>query len=115
MRQRKLPVYMENHFKEALKNGAVLEIECIAPITHVSNNLRGEWLFLARETLNGQVVRSALCSRRNTEPRVIKTAQGVASMAANLGATVASIPFVEGKAVVCEVSFPESPAEDTDG
>ncbi len=114
MRQRKLPVYMESHFKDALKNGAVLEIECISAITHSSNNLRGEWLFFAREVLNGRVVRSALCSYRKTDPRVIKTAQGVASLAANLGATVASIPFVEGKVVVCEVSFPEASAEDGD-
>jgi hypothetical protein len=111
MRKRNLPVYMENYFREALENGAVLEIECIAPISHVSNNVRGEWLFFVRETLNGQVVRSALCSRRKTEPRVIKTAQGVASLAANLGATVVSIPYVEGKVVVCEVEFPEAEAK----
>lgn len=115
MRKRKPPVYMENGFKEALENGGVLEIECIAPVNHTSTEVNGEWWIFVRETLGGQVVRSALCSRRKTEPRLIKTSRGVVSVAAKLGATVVSIPLVEGKIGVCEVEFPETSAEDTDG
>jgi len=108
MRKRKPPVYMERGFKEALRNGGILEIECVAPVSHVSADVGGEWWFFVRETLNGQVVRSALCSRRKTEPRTLKTSRGVVSLAANLGATVVSIPLVEGKIGVCELDFPET-------
>ncbi len=114
MRRRNLPVYMEYELKEALEDGGVLEIECITAANRTSEEVRGEWSIFVRETVGGQVVRSVLCSRRNTGPRVFRTARGVVGLAAKLGATVISVPLLEGEIGVCEVSFPETSAGDAD-
>ncbi len=112
MRRRNLPVYMEYEFKEALENGGILEIECISSANRTSEEVRGEWWIFVRETLSGQVVRSVLCSRRSTGPRLLKTSRGVVGLAAKLGATLISVPLLEGGIGVCEVNFPETSADE---
>lgn len=106
------PVLLESGFRQALAEGGTLEVHCVAPITHKLNVISGEWKFFVCEEHGGQTTRSVLVLQRNIAHRVMRTAAGVASLAASFGAQSVTLPLREGGIGVCELDVSLLSGED---
>ncbi|WP_372574750.1 hypothetical protein [Ruegeria jejuensis] len=97
------PVLLEDGFREALEDGGILEVHCLAPVTHERGVVSGQWKFFVLHQQDGDPYRQVLILQRGLKHRIFTTAAGVASFALGLGASTVCIPMVEGGIGVCKV------------
>lgn len=96
------PVLLKKGIIAALEAGAILEVHCVGPVTRTSNVVKGEWNFMVKHTLGGEIHRQCLVNHELV-PTAMTTPGGLVSMGMQLGATTINIPMVEGGIDVCKV------------
>jgi hypothetical protein len=101
------PVILTAHMKEAIKDGAWIEVECIESAVARGNTHRGEWKIYVCAHLGGTINKAIYVSGRNLEPRIYKTVAGLQSFGMEMGLEKRiCIPIQEGEIEVWE--FEES-------
>lgn len=91
-----VPVVFETGLKEALRNGGIVEILCVAEAEKNFNIYQGAWKI--RVHIGDQT--AYLATSRSTAPREFKTVTGLISFALDLGFSIVSIPLRQGECVV---------------
>lgn len=93
----KHPVILTSHMKDAIEEGAWIEVECVEAPERGGNTHRGGWtIFVCSDDGQGAVHRSVYVTNRDLKPRVFKTAAGLMSFSMELGVKNFVCPLQEG-------------------
>lgn len=97
------PVILTAQLKEAIEDGAWIEVECTETAVARGNTHKGMWKIFVCAHEDDAVTRAVHVNGRNLEPRIIKTVGGLQNFGMELGMTKRiGIPIQESEVEVWE-------------
>lgn len=92
------PVTIIAKVKKDMATGARLEVECLETISQSGTAVKGKWgFYLLIDQPDGETFRSQVVVWQKMEPKVLKTLNGLMSLAAELNISAPIIPRIEGR------------------
>lgn len=90
------PMILASQLRDAIEDGAWIEVECVGEPVRVGNTHRGDWTVHICQGEGDLVAEAVYVTGRDLAPRSFRTVAGLLSFCQELGAAKFSCPLISG-------------------